>query len=105
MTFASHTLKALTDTGGEDKHAVIKLYEALVSTKVKAFDSKIRAYKATLASVNKTLKYDDLIQLAQAAYNSLVKQKVWSHKQEEEKKTGSRFQRSNGCLNVKNWPH
>eukprot|EP00957_Ditylum_brightwellii_P159378 12131890-Ditylum_brightwellii.AAC.1 len=44
--YAAKTLKTLYNAGGNNTQASLKLYEALTFSKVDAFNSKIRAYKA-----------------------------------------------------------
>eukprot|EP00957_Ditylum_brightwellii_P021700 1636710-Ditylum_brightwellii.AAC.1 len=47
--YAVKTLKTLCYAGGDDTQASLKLYEALTSSKVDAFNSDIRAYKAAVS--------------------------------------------------------
>eukprot|EP00957_Ditylum_brightwellii_P058028 4400550-Ditylum_brightwellii.AAC.1 len=53
--YSAETLKTLRNAGSDDKQALLKLYEALVSSKVGAFNSDIRAYKAAVAAKKRPL--------------------------------------------------
>eukprot|EP00957_Ditylum_brightwellii_P139907 10661215-Ditylum_brightwellii.AAC.1 len=55
--YATETLKTLRNTGGDDKQAALKLYEALVTTKNDSFNSEIRAYKAAVAAKDQNLSF------------------------------------------------
>eukprot|EP00957_Ditylum_brightwellii_P126333 9631339-Ditylum_brightwellii.AAC.1 len=68
---SEETLKILCDAGGDDSQASLKLYEALVLSKVDAFSSKIRAYKTAIAAKDKPLNFTKLLTIARAEYTSL----------------------------------
>eukprot|EP00957_Ditylum_brightwellii_P152985 11644782-Ditylum_brightwellii.AAC.1 len=55
--YLAETLKTLRDAGSDDSQASLKLYEALVLSKVDAFNSEIRVYKAAIAANDKPLGY------------------------------------------------
>eukprot|EP00957_Ditylum_brightwellii_P008772 665086-Ditylum_brightwellii.AAC.1 len=62
--YSTETLKTLRDAGGDDSQASLKLYEALVVSKVDAFNSEIRAYKATILAKDKPLDFTKLLTIA-----------------------------------------
>eukprot|EP00957_Ditylum_brightwellii_P015041 1134571-Ditylum_brightwellii.AAC.1 len=70
--YSAETLKTLRDGGGDDSQASLKLYEALVSSKVDAFNSEIRAYKAAIAAKIKPLNFTKLLTIVHAEYTSLM---------------------------------
>eukprot|EP00957_Ditylum_brightwellii_P057956 4394385-Ditylum_brightwellii.AAC.1 len=55
--YSAETLKTLCTAGGDDSQASLKLYEALVSSKVDDFNSEIRAYQAAIVAKNKPLDF------------------------------------------------
>ena len=79
--YSAETLKTLRDAGGDDSQASLKLYEALVSSKVDAFNSEIRAYKAAIAAKDKPLDFTKLLTIARAEYTSLVMRGQWPNVQ------------------------
>eukprot|EP00957_Ditylum_brightwellii_P051524 3906517-Ditylum_brightwellii.AAC.2 len=64
--YAAETLKTLCDAGGDDTQASLKLYEALMSSKVDAFNSEIRAYKATVSAKDIPLDFTKFTTIAHA---------------------------------------
>ena len=78
---SAETLKPLCDACGDDSQASLKLYEALVSSKVDAFNSEIRAYKAAIAAKDKPLDFTKLLTIACAEYTSLVMRGQWPNVQ------------------------
>eukprot|EP00957_Ditylum_brightwellii_P024318 1833864-Ditylum_brightwellii.AAC.1 len=70
--YSAETLKTLRNIGGDDSQASLKLYEALILSKVDAFNSEIRAYKAAIAAKDKPLDFTKLLTIARAKYTSLV---------------------------------
>eukprot|EP00957_Ditylum_brightwellii_P024512 1850263-Ditylum_brightwellii.AAC.1 len=62
--YATETLKALRDTGGDDKQATLKLYKALVTTKNNSFNSEIQAYKAAVVAKDQNLSFSKLVNVA-----------------------------------------
>eukprot|EP00957_Ditylum_brightwellii_P000465 35947-Ditylum_brightwellii.AAC.1 len=79
--YSAETLKTLRNVGGDDSQASLKLYEVLVLSKVDAFNSDIRAYKAAIATKDKPLDFTKLLTIAQAEYTSLVMHGQWPNPQ------------------------
>jgi hypothetical protein len=79
--YSAETLKTLRNAGGDDSQASLKLYEALVSSKVDAFNSEIRAYKAAIAAKDKPLDFTKILTIACAEYTSLVIRGQWPNVQ------------------------
>eukprot|EP00957_Ditylum_brightwellii_P033997 2574792-Ditylum_brightwellii.AAC.1 len=75
--YSAETLKTLCNTGGDDSQASLKLYEALVLSKVNAFNSDIRAYNAAIVAKDKPLNFTKLLTIARAEYTSLVMCGQW----------------------------
>eukprot|EP00957_Ditylum_brightwellii_P020944 1578835-Ditylum_brightwellii.AAC.1 len=62
--YAAKTIKTLCNARGNDTQTSLKLYEVLISSKVDAFNSKIRAYKAVISAKDKTLDFTKLTTIA-----------------------------------------
>eukprot|EP00957_Ditylum_brightwellii_P046154 3501657-Ditylum_brightwellii.AAC.1 len=62
--YATETLKTLTDAGGTDKQAPLKIYEALVMSHNDSFNSEIQAYKVAIAAKSKALEFSKLATMA-----------------------------------------
>eukprot|EP00957_Ditylum_brightwellii_P098713 7519313-Ditylum_brightwellii.AAC.1 len=75
--YTTKTLKTLCNAGGNGTQASLKLYEALTSLKVDAFNSKIRAYKAAVSVKDKTLDFTKLTTIACTEDTSLVMRGQW----------------------------
>eukprot|EP00957_Ditylum_brightwellii_P017873 1345883-Ditylum_brightwellii.AAC.1 len=75
--YSAETLKTLHDAGGDDSQASLKLYEALVLSKVDALNSEVRAYKAAIAAKDKPLDFIKLLTIACAEYTSLMMRSQW----------------------------
>eukprot|EP00957_Ditylum_brightwellii_P049817 3776971-Ditylum_brightwellii.AAC.1 len=75
--YSAETVKTLRDAGGDDRQASLKLYEALVSSKVNAFNSEIRVYKAAIVAKDKPLYFIKLLTIACAKYTSLMMCGQW----------------------------
>eukprot|EP00957_Ditylum_brightwellii_P025363 1918767-Ditylum_brightwellii.AAC.1 len=75
--YAVKILKTLHDAGGNGTQASLKLYEALTSSKVDAFNFKIRAYKAIVSAKYNTLDFTKLTTIACTEYISLVMHSQW----------------------------
>eukprot|EP00957_Ditylum_brightwellii_P144450 11003394-Ditylum_brightwellii.AAC.1 len=75
--YTTKTLKTLSNAGGNGTQVPLKLYEALTSLKVGAFNSKIRAYKTEAFAKDKTLDFTKLTTIARAEYTSLVMRGQW----------------------------
>eukprot|EP00957_Ditylum_brightwellii_P149538 11387797-Ditylum_brightwellii.AAC.1 len=79
--YSAETLKTLRDAGGDDSQASLKLYEALVLSKVDAFNSEIRVYKAAIVAKEKSLDFTKLLTITHAEYTSLVMRIKWPNVQ------------------------
>eukprot|EP00957_Ditylum_brightwellii_P020208 1524080-Ditylum_brightwellii.AAC.1 len=73
-------LKMLQDTGGDDKQAALKLYEALVMTKNNSFNSEIQAHKAAVTAKDQNLSFTKLINAAKTEYKSMLIRNTWQDK-------------------------
>eukprot|EP00957_Ditylum_brightwellii_P007762 587237-Ditylum_brightwellii.AAC.1 len=75
--YSAETLKTLCNAGGDDSQATLKLYEALVLSKVDAFNSEVRSYKATIVAKDKPLDFTKLLTIVCSEYTSLVMHGQW----------------------------
>eukprot|EP00957_Ditylum_brightwellii_P009075 685976-Ditylum_brightwellii.AAC.1 len=75
--YTADTLKTLHDAGGDSTQASLKLYEALTSSKVDAFNAEIRAYKDVVSVKDKMLDFTKLMTIAHAEYTSLIMHSQW----------------------------
>eukprot|EP00957_Ditylum_brightwellii_P141451 10776244-Ditylum_brightwellii.AAC.1 len=66
------TLKTLHNAGGDDNQASLKLYEALVSSILDAFNSEFRTYKAEISRKDKLLDFIKLMTIEHTKYTSLT---------------------------------
>eukprot|EP00957_Ditylum_brightwellii_P120736 9209910-Ditylum_brightwellii.AAC.1 len=71
----------MRNAGGDDIQASLKLYEALVLSKVDALNSEIRAYKAAIVAKDNPLVFTKLLTIAGNKYTSLVMHSQWPNVQ------------------------
>eukprot|EP00957_Ditylum_brightwellii_P143094 10903159-Ditylum_brightwellii.AAC.1 len=86
--YSAETLKTLRDAGDDDSQASLKLYETLVLSKVDAFNSEIRAYKAVIAAKDKPLDFTKLLSIARTKYTSIMMRSQWPNVQSSVNKKG-----------------
>eukprot|EP00957_Ditylum_brightwellii_P035516 2692901-Ditylum_brightwellii.AAC.1 len=84
--YSVETLKTLCGAGGDDSQASLKLYDALVLSKVDAFNSEIKAYKTAIVAKDKSLDFTKLLTITHAKYTSLMMRGQWLNVQSSVKK-------------------
>eukprot|EP00957_Ditylum_brightwellii_P052549 3984664-Ditylum_brightwellii.AAC.1 len=75
--YALETFKTHQDAGGNDTQTFLKLYEALVSSKIDDFNSEIRAYKAEVVTKDKPLDFKKLMAIVCTKYTHLMICSQW----------------------------